>query len=986
MILNLFFLISAAVLSVTPLQASSCYDLSLNGKWEYGLDRCYSGITDVPGFPLENSEIADEPLWYRKTLTLPAGDWDTAALELKGARFRPEVYINGRLSSRREGGMARTTHPLSGIRPGERIRLEIRLASLKETPKDDASYIPAVDQWRSNVASCLWDDVVLHLYKGARADRLLINYDSGKKSAAATFRVRGSGAAKAVLTIFDGERELFNLESEGSEGEHTVEFECAGLAGEWTPEHPTCYRALVRLFDAGGNQLSEYSQTVGLREFGVDGNLFRLNGKPYRVRGGSLVWHRWMRDSDSREIGLSREWIENNVGKRIKERGGNYLRFHLGVPPERILDMCDSLGLAVQYEWSFFHGMPASLESLMEQYAEWLDMASRHPSVMLVHPYNETNPQELVRVWKALDSLTVHYPPMVLADRDIFHIHRYWWGMSENLGLYFNSYEQFRKPIVVDEFGGIYLDGDGNFGGYPMLPGAMLRLLGYDNTAQMRLHQQDLAYGKVGEYWRRIGAAGVAAFPIICSWNDGNHWYEGPIAEGRLKNVWSKMTAVWADRVASMDVWNRDYTAGERLSFPIQFINDTPGESVLEAKFEVLDADGNVLSEKLFSEEIPANSSRSVRLKGVSMPRKAGNYLFRTTLLNPSEGITEPVVSEWEVRVIKAEVPSNLKDVRIWAPRSEREIRKMARRQGLNLTGRASRADLLVLGRKGWENFDKWRSTMDKAVSRGASVVLLEAGNRGLGIAYNDDQDELESLSGAPKLSADEKNEIETTDLIAGLKIRSVKATEGESHIQPPKESAALWNGLEREWTYLWNGLRGGIIVPAYNMEAEGISADAFLAQWSARGADIEKIKTGPYFAYEYCGFYTFSFRADDPEADKFLKDKVKFLVEDMPALELSLPRYTPTRITDLHEGYVATEGIRVSRLTPLVVAGKNLVRTPVIKVNFGEGEGSMVISQLYTEGRLAKGCAEKRRYYPVVYDEAAVQFVLNIFSEALKD
>ena len=126
--------------------------------------------------------------------------------------------------------------------------------------------------------------------------------------------------------------------------------------------------------------------------------------------------------------------------------------------------------------------MPASRESLIEQYPKWLDMAMRHPSVVLIHPYNETEGDQLKTVWNALNEIVKDYPPLVMEERDVIHTHKYWWSLFENLGLYYDSAEQFPKAIMADEFGGNYLDGYGNIGGYKTSNEAFLRLLGRDRT------------------------------------------------------------------------------------------------------------------------------------------------------------------------------------------------------------------------------------------------------------------------------------------------------------------------------------------------------------------------------------------------------------------------------------------------------------------------------------------------------------------------
>ena len=163
-----------------------------------------------------------------------------------------------------------------------------------------------------------------------------------------------------------------------------------------------------------------------------------------------------------------------------------------------------------------------------------------------------------------------------------------------------------------------------------------------------------------------------------------------------------------------------------------------------------------------------------------------------------------------------------------------------------------------------------------------------------------------------------------------------------------------------------------------------GSFVETYLKQWTAKGADVDRIRKGPYFAYDHQGFYEFSDRGDDETIKKRLKDKVFFLIQDMPALDLSLDKNAPVQVYDLHKGYMANYGGRAEVFVPLASSGKDLVKTPVLKIRFGQDEGCLVLSQLLTEGRLAEGFAPEKELYPVRYDEAAVQFVLNMLESAL--
>ena len=140
--------------------------VTLNGTWEMGFSRKYTTVADIPGRTIDPSPVYAGRLWYRREIVLPEGDWKYATLELKGARFAPEVFVDGEPVSRQNGGMAPTFHLLSypAVKPGHIVLLEIALSSLHDLTPADASLIPAADRRRSDPAACLWDDIVLHLH------------------------------------------------------------------------------------------------------------------------------------------------------------------------------------------------------------------------------------------------------------------------------------------------------------------------------------------------------------------------------------------------------------------------------------------------------------------------------------------------------------------------------------------------------------------------------------------------------------------------------------------------------------------------------------------------------------------------------------------------------------------------------------------------------------------------------------------------------
>ena len=568
--------------------------LNLNGTWEAGLERRYDRQISVPGLATDPSKVTGGTLWYRRKVDLPAGGWTHATLTLKGARFCPAVYVNGERVFARAGGMANVSGELNhpAVKPGQQIQLEIALLPLDRVEAGDASKTPAADLWRTNVSSSIWDDVELRFHGRASIQNLFGAADLERGRVDVRYRLASHGPAPGDLRIEvsiagkDG-RILGRSTQAVAALSGSVPIQVGDACARWTPETPVLYRIKAALL-AGGKAIDTREVSYGHREFRVDGLRFKLNGDPYVLRAGTVVWPRWLRDPEAATLAWDETWFLENVVKQLKSRGANTLRFHLGMPPERFLDMCDREGLAVQAEWSFFHGMKGSYESLLEQWRAWFDACQRHPSVVLLHPWNETDDQaELDLAFKAINEIAREYPPLVIGHRDVIHVHKYWWSLFENLGCYYDSYKQFDKPIMVDEFGGNYLDGEANLGLYPATAGSYLRFLGRGHTREERLEHHSISNARVAEYWRRLGAAGFSPFCILGSREDGNHWYMGPLREGRLKPVWDDLVAAWSPVAASLEIWDRNFLPGQKIEVPLHFFNDGPASAALQCSVRI---------------------------------------------------------------------------------------------------------------------------------------------------------------------------------------------------------------------------------------------------------------------------------------------------------------------------------------------------------------------------------------------------------------
>lgn len=120
-----------------------------------------------------------------------------------------------------------------------------------------------------------------------------------------------------------------------------------------------------------------WEQEIGFKQLEIVDKHFRLNQMPMILRMSSIVWHRAYRDTQFQELAYDSEWFCEEIIKRLKRYGVNTLRFHLGNPPRRFLELCDKHGLLTQVEWIFFHEANACADSMERQESRvWLHTLS----------------------------------------------------------------------------------------------------------------------------------------------------------------------------------------------------------------------------------------------------------------------------------------------------------------------------------------------------------------------------------------------------------------------------------------------------------------------------------------------------------------------------------------------------------------------------------------------------------------------------------
>jgi beta-galactosidase len=959
-------------------------DLSLDGPWQTGIGRQYTQTQTVPGLAQDSSKPSPGTLWYKRTVQLPAGDWTQATLTLNGARFAPTVYVDGEKVASSAGGMAPTVYALrsAAVAPGKSITLEVALESLNDLDPRDASAVPGADRWRTNDSSGLWDSVSLHFSGSARIARITPFTDFAHRSVSIHWQAEGAASPGQTVQAFlddSGGKPVASSSPVALTALHgSIGITLPAAVQPWSPDHPNVYK-LRLVLTAQNKPQDERDVSYGFKDFHTQDKRFYLNGQPIEMRGGTIVFQRFLRNPESAALAWNPDWFQQNIFLRLKSYGANAMRFHLGLPPEALLDLCDRDGLMVQMEWPFFHGIKASEASMVEQWTAWLDVAMRHPSVVIVHGWNETGGSELEAAWRSMNTVLAGYPKLVVAHRDTLHIHKYWWSLFENLGLYYDFADQFDRTIMVDEFGGNYLDQNGDPGGYPAVKETFLRFLGRDQTREGRLEFHAESNGRVGEYWRRIGAAGILPFCVLGGPQDGSSWFLGPLKDPQPMPVWDALAATFSPQAVSLDVWDRNYAPSQQVTIPLYFFNDADTAAKLIARVEIRSATATITS-KLVSAEVPAHSHGQTPI-ALTLPATVGDWEFAATLENKVPGVTHPIVSFWKFRTLVPVVAPALQQAVIGVPADEAELRAFLARHGLKTTGLDDpKAAVLLASSQTWNHLSPaLRQSLGAAVDRGQSVVMLDIGPRDLGQGYR--KGDLGPLDGAPTINPADAYR-KTQDLFSGIQVTFAQLPEPESHIQPGPDDASLWKNLPIPATWIWNGLRGGLIAPAADMEIAGLSPEGYLSQWAGHGADAGAIAAGSFYAYELAGYYAFSAKPKDQATMDALRKRVRFLAEDAPALQAVLNPDATIEQTDLNAGYKAASRGQARSLLPLSTSGKGLTRTDIAELTFGPGRGNVILSQVLTAGRL--GNPSEPGLYGLRHDPAAEQLVLNMLAQAL--
>jgi beta-galactosidase/beta-glucuronidase len=446
-------------------------------------------------------------VWYRRELT--AADLEAAGFGSREGRlllhfaavdYRAEVWLDGRLLGRHEGGHTPFSFDIAdAVRSGDRFTVTVRV---EDDPLDVGQPRGKQDWHRDphviwyHRTTGIWQPVWLEAVPDVAVTSVHWTADLPAATVRAELvlnRVPAAGTTCTIVLEHEGRRigavevpagrdrfsAVVNLpEQENGQGYEQL---------LWSPEDPRLVDATVVVAtpDGGRDVVSSY---LGLRSTAVGRGRFLLNDRDVYLRS-VLEQGYW---PESHLAAPSEDAIEAEV-RLIKELGFNAARLHQKFEDPRFLYWADRLGLMV---WSETPGAyefsPTSVSRMTREWLEVLDRDRSHPSIVTWVPLNESwgvqhvahSPAQrayaraLVDLTRAIDPTrpVISNDGWEHVDSDILSVHDYEWRpevvrqryagpdaadrLLAGLGpagrrMVVDDRQRLDAPLMLTEFGGI---------------------------------------------------------------------------------------------------------------------------------------------------------------------------------------------------------------------------------------------------------------------------------------------------------------------------------------------------------------------------------------------------------------------------------------------------------------------------------------------------------------------------------------------------
>jgi len=274
--------------------------------------------------------------WYRKHFAVPPLSPDAhVELEFDGVYMNAQVWLNGKLVAEHPYGYSAFVADLTPhLHPSGQNVLAVRVANIGRNSR-----------WYSG--SGIYRHVRLNILRAVRFEQWgltvttpMITPDAATVHVAA--RTANAPADSVITTrIRDGAGKIVAEGSSPVSASSQLQIARPSL---WSPDSPALYEVECLLI-AGGETVDRITAPLGIRKIEIDAvNGLRINGKPYKLRGGCI-------HHDNGLLGaVAIDRAEERKVELLKARGFNAVRSSHNPSSPAFLAACDRLGMLVMEE------------------------------------------------------------------------------------------------------------------------------------------------------------------------------------------------------------------------------------------------------------------------------------------------------------------------------------------------------------------------------------------------------------------------------------------------------------------------------------------------------------------------------------------------------------------------------------------------------------------------------------------------------------
>lgn len=324
---------------------------------EYGLQQ-YPIAGNPPDMALPNIVGT---FFYRKYFNFQNVD-EPVEIHFEGVQNAVSVWINEIYIGRHEGYSTPFNFAIpEGVLKNGNNSVELSVSNHPLQGYADELVSGLTNRASNQYTGGITGDIELRVYNSPLRDISILVSDTCEEVA---IKINKTKDTFFTWEVCDGKKMIKSGQNNGN-----FIFDTFGMQ-QWSPENPKQY--ILKIYCGNGTLIRKF----GVRRFVADGVHFRLNRKPYYLRG--ICEHFYLPET----IHPNHDYeYYCNIIKTVKKLGFNFIRFHTYIPEEEYMRAADELGILLHVE------CPNNTS-----HSEWeqiVNFCSKHTSVVIYCCGNE---------------------------------------------------------------------------------------------------------------------------------------------------------------------------------------------------------------------------------------------------------------------------------------------------------------------------------------------------------------------------------------------------------------------------------------------------------------------------------------------------------------------------------------------------------------------------------------------------------------------